>query len=81
MTWFVIPIQQGFYVNGEFVFQKRLKASLIYNLKFYAVFGGILVVFSIYVAVAHQMVTLKSWNQLVDPLLLLVFADDRVSAT
>ncbi len=39
LMWFVIPLQQGYVVAGEFTVKTKLIASLRSNLKFYLITG------------------------------------------
>ena len=40
-SWFVIPIMKGYVTSGEITISKKLKASLISNIKFFAILGVI----------------------------------------
>lgn len=38
MTWLLLPVIQCYYSSNNFTFQKRLRDSLVYNLKFYLIY-------------------------------------------
>ena len=40
-SWFVIPVMKGYVTSGEITISKKLKASLISNVKFFAILGVI----------------------------------------
>lgn len=48
LTWIILPLFQSYSMSGEFTTLRKLKSSLIENVKYYCFFGVLFVLFLIY---------------------------------
>ena len=55
LTWFTIPLLQGYFEAGDFTFKDRMMSSLKDNLKFYGIVGALFVIFIVYIAIKENL--------------------------